>query len=46
MHHHDEQARISAETFDEFLTSLNLLDDCEEDALKDIAIDQLHNDAK
>ena len=41
-----ENARISAETFDKFLTSLNLLDDCEQEAIKEIATDQSHDNAK
>lgn len=45
MQHDGEKAKISAETFDEFLTSLNLLDDCEQEAIKEIAPDQSHNDA-
>jgi hypothetical protein len=40
-----ENARISAETFDEFLTSLNLLGDCGDDAIQEIATDQSDNDA-
>jgi antitoxin HicB len=35
------KARISAETFDDFLASENLLAVCEEDAIKEIIADQI-----
>lgn len=35
------KARISDETFDDFLTSENLLAVCEEDAIKEIIADQI-----
>lgn len=40
------KARISEETFDDFLVGENLLATCEEDALKEIIADQLREAMK
>jgi hypothetical protein len=44
MLHHDEPVKNSAETFDEFLDGLNLLNICEEEAIKEIVADQMRDD--
>ncbi len=41
MMEHSGKARISEETFDDFLASENLLAACEEDAIKEIIADQI-----
>jgi hypothetical protein len=43
MEYEGGKAGISEETFDQFLASLNLLDDCEQEALKEIAANQEQN---
>ena len=40
------QARVSEETFDDFLASDNLLAVCEEDAIKEIIADQIRDAMK
>jgi hypothetical protein len=44
MRDYDAQAKISAETFDEFLDGLNLLNICEEETIKEIIADQMRDD--
>jgi antitoxin HicB len=43
---HLGEARVSEETFDEFLASENLLAPCEEDAIKEIIADQIRDAMK
>ena len=40
------KARVSDETFDDFLTSENILAVCEEDAIKEIIVDQIRDAMK
>ena len=40
------KARVSDETFDDFLTSENILAVCEEDAIKEIIADQIRDAMK
>lgn len=40
------KARVSAETFDDFLASENMLATCEEDAIKEIIADQIREAMK
>lgn len=40
------KARVSDETFDDFLASENLLATCEEDAIKEIIADQIREEMK